>query len=87
MSYQIEEIHRNKIMVPVTIVNKRHKSGWFSENYYVTMRSLVDDFSSKYGSIWEIPCRLEQYYDLNVGDTIKVAFYKHSNGKWYTTSE
>jgi len=67
------------------IVDKRKKDGWFSMSYFVTFQ--VIDSRVKDSPSQEIEVPISQYYNLVVGATYQITFYKHSDGLYYTSAE
>lgn len=65
-----------KIKVPVKIIHKRYKNGWFFDHFYVTIKPL--------DILEETPKEVEVYagiyHDLNVGDEILLSFI-NDNGR------
>jgi len=67
----------SKISIRCKIVDKRKVSGWFfGDSFYVTFKS--DEIKP---SIFETPCSANQYYDSDIGDYVKVYFFKKDSGK------
>jgi hypothetical protein len=88
MTYTVERITDTRIMAPVKVIDKRKKDGWFSQSFYIMFRSLDPDFINRGDrTVFELPATQQNYYDLAIGDIIRIYFYKHSDGRWYQTKE
>ena len=84
----------NSYWVPVTVLDKRIKEGWFGgRSYYITVKFLssAEDPSSPFGalnpSVKELEANIENYHLMEIGTKQNVKMYRHSDGRLYTSEE
>jgi len=83
----------NEAWIPVQVLDKRIKDGWFGRSYYITVRFLTSDEDASSPithcnpAVQELPANIENYYSMGVGSKSSIKMYRHSDGRFYTCRE
>ncbi len=79
--------------VPVRVLDKRIKDGWFVRSYYLTIRCLTsaEDSASPILSaekvVHEVKVDADRYYSTEVGAREGIVLHKHADGSVYPWPE
>ena len=71
----------NKIKLPIKVIDKRRKDGFFGCSYYITVRFDHDNDIKEYG------VQAQQYYDMEIGVSYIMTLHHHFDGLYYPNPE
>ena len=73
--------------IKVKILDKNKKSGWFWDSYKIVVHLVEEGVTHLETKTMEIPCNIDNYYNMEVGKEYNIMVYQHANGLWYPFKE
>jgi hypothetical protein len=68
--------------INVEILDRRRKSGFFSDSYYATVRILDEGWTRGNRKVAELEVSVENYWDMEVGSKGRIVVYQQPDGRF-----